>query len=188
MMILEAQVQECPRFEIAAYIDGELSAAEELALDLHLVECRLCAKELNDQKLFLNNIEVSLRNIDLELPKDFTKVIVANAESNVSGVRRWSELYNAAFATTGLLIFTLFALGPDARGVLEGTGSLLEQSLAVGGIIGHLVYSIVLGVTIVLRSFASVFRLDLVLTAIFVVVSVVSLMLASRKWLPSGRA
>jgi anti-sigma factor RsiW len=187
-MRLEAQAQECPRYEIAAYIDGELSAAEELALDHHMVECRVCAHELNDQKSFLNNIEVSLRNIDLELPKDFTKIVVANAESNVTGVRRWSELYNAAFATMALLIFILFALGPDARSVLDGTRSMLEQSLAVGSILGHLVYSIFLGVTIVLRSFASVFRLDLVLTAVFVVVSVVSLMLASRKWLRFGRA
>ena len=57
-----------------------------------------------------------------------------------------------------------------------------------GGFLAYIAYSIFLAVAIILRSLASQFRLDLVLTTALIFVSVVSLMLASRRWLRSTRA
>src|SRR5687767_7691259 len=88
----------CPSPELSAYIDGELSPREELELEVHLAECRTCADELNLQKSFLNALDSSLDDeIEIPLPKNFTKSVVANAESRVNGLRHPHEWRNAAF-------------------------------------------------------------------------------------------
>jgi len=171
----------CPSHEIAAYLDGELSAADEMCLELHMAGCRICADAFNSQKLLLNDLEHTLRHDrELELPENFTKVIVASAESSVTGIRRSGELFNALFVAAALVVVVLFALGPAGR-------SLIDQLLAVGSFFGHLIYSFFLGVTIILRNIASQFP-DRLLTTAIVALSFGSLMLASRKWLRLGRA
>ena len=47
----------CPSPDISAYIDGELSADQELQLELHMAGCRTCSDDLNLQKSFLNALE-----------------------------------------------------------------------------------------------------------------------------------
>src|SRR5690349_11921217 len=85
---------ECPSIEIASYLDGELSPDLELQLEAHLAKCVICTQELNDQKHFINALNNSL--IDgPDLPTDFTKRIVTNAESGVSGLRQKKERLNA---------------------------------------------------------------------------------------------
>ncbi len=73
---------DCPGGEIGAYIDGEVSPADETALEQHFAVCGICRAELNQQKTFLFVLNASLETeTELELPKNFTKTIVANAES-----------------------------------------------------------------------------------------------------------
>ncbi len=152
---LQIQRVACPADEISAYIDGELAAARELELEAHFAGCRACADELNLQKQFLLGLNSSLNcEADLELPADFTRNIVVNAESTVAGLRRPRELYNAAFICAALFLFVLFGLGADAGRVFYGFSSILDQAAAVGSFFGHLVYSFTLGVTIILRSLA----------------------------------
>src|SRR5438445_5520441 len=108
----QIRVFECPTDEIAAYIDGEMDAAREFELETHLAACEICSLELNQQKQFLASLNSSLKHEgDLELPANFTKLIVANAESTVSGLRRPRERFNAMFICAGLFLFALFALG-----------------------------------------------------------------------------
>ena len=141
--------QFCPSDEISAYIDGELSPARELELDLHFASCRSCNLELNDLKQFLRGLDDTLRvEGDLDLPKDFTKVIVANAESSVSGLRRPRERFNAIFICAALSLFILFALGAEAE-------TLIDQAAAVGGFFAHLILSFFIGLAIIVRSAAS---------------------------------
>src|SRR5436190_12740079 len=110
-----ASFNTCPIDEISAYIDGELDAAREFEMDLHFAGCQTCACELNEQKNFLRNLDVSLgHDREVELPPNFTKLIVANAESTVSGLRRPRERFNALFICSGLLLFVLFATGAEA--------------------------------------------------------------------------
>lgn len=143
---------ECPIDEIAAYIDGELDAARELELDAHFVSCRLCQTDLNRQKQFLCSLESSLKQErDLELPANFTKVVVANAESTVSGLRRPRERFNAIFICTALGLFGLFALGADTRII----GAVIEQVAIIGAFLGRIVYSISVGIVVILRSIAA---------------------------------
>lgn len=149
---------ECPRMEIAAYIDGELSSHEELALEQHLAGCGLCAGELNLQKKFLSALNSTLENEkELELPENFTKVIVTSAESRVSGLRRSGERFNAVFICAALFLFVLFALGGEAGNVFGGFARIFDQSLAVASLVGHLVYNITIGTAMILKSITSQF-------------------------------
>jgi anti-sigma factor RsiW len=179
----------CPSDEIAAYIDGELSPKRELELDAHFVECSGCANELNQQKQFLCQLESSLKQgNDLELPADFTRTIVANAESTVSGLRRPRERFNALFICAGLFLFVLFASGADAARILRGVTVMFEQLMAVGGLFGRLIYSVFIGVSIVLRAFATQIRFDLATGVVLAAVSAAAIMYISRRVMRLRRA
>src|SRR4051794_15624975 len=132
----------CSLDEIAAYIDGELDAAREREMDEHFAGCRPCSEELNVQKQFLCSLESSLKHEnDLELPENFTRRIVANAESSVAGLRPARERFNAVFICAALLLFVLFALGADARRAFASAAGVVDQVAAVGSVFGHFIYS-----------------------------------------------
>lgn len=179
----------CPTGEIAAYIDGELDAARALELDAHFMTCSSCSDELNQQKQFLCELDASLKDArDMDVPADFAKTVVANAESTVSGLRRPRERFNALFICAALFLFALFALGTDARSVFSGLATAFEQVLAVGNFFGHLVYSIFLGLAIVVRSLAMQVPFDLVTASVLAAMIVVLVMFMSRRALRMLRA
>ena len=142
----------CPSPEIAAYLDGELASGAELELEMHLAVCPVCHSELNSQKHFLRGLESTLRaEGDMDLPADFTRHLVANAESSVTGLRKPRERFNAAFICAALGLFALFAFGADAAGLF----TLVAQAASVAGILGHMVFSVLLGAAIIVRSLAA---------------------------------
>ena len=156
------QNMSCPTEDIAAFIDGELSFVRELEMDSHFACCSACADELNTQKDFLRHLDLSLRHDnELELPEDFTKHIVANAESTVSGLRRPRERFNALFIIAGLLLFVLFAMGAEAGTVFERFWSLVDKFATVGGIFVYLIYSFFVGISVIVRGVSSQVELGL---------------------------
>lgn len=146
------KLNECPRAEIAAYIDGELAPVEELELEIHFVACKDCAEELNQQKKLLCALDFALEEDEIELPENFTKVVVANAESRVSGLRRQNERFNALFICSALSLLVFAGFGSEAQSVLASSGVVVEQFLAVGAFIAHLAYDVAIGATVILRS------------------------------------
>ncbi len=149
----------CPTFEIAAYIDGELEPVRELELELHFAGCLICNEDLNQQKQFLLALNSSLRNEDeIDLPKNFTKQIVASAESHVVGLRGSRERFNAVFIVAALSLFVLFALGTEAGTLVSGLKAVAQQALSVIGFFGRLIYSFFIGVVVVVRTFAAPFQ------------------------------
>ena len=180
---------ECPSDEISAYIDGELDLVRELVLDAHFASCIVCSVELNQQKQFLCSLNSSLKDEkEIELPANFTKRIVANAESTVSGLRKPRERYNAVFICVALFLFVLFAMGAEAGKLVRGFSAFFEQTAVVAGFFGHLIYSVFVGVVIVLRSFASQFRFDVVIGLAVAVCFTAALLLFSRKFVRIRRA
>lgn len=172
----------CPTHEVAAYIDGELSSDCELAMDKHFSECRTCSFELSQQKQFLCGLNASLKHEkEIELPANFTKLIVANAESAVTGVRRPNELLDAVFVCVGLGLFVLFAMGAEAKVFFAGFYSFLDQLGIVAGFIGHIIFSVFLGVVIVMRTVASQFQYDFLIVAATATVLAFSVMIVSRR-------
>ncbi|MBA3632202.1 MAG: zf-HC2 domain-containing protein [Acidobacteria bacterium] len=143
----------CPQNEIAAYIDGELSSREELDLEMHFAVCQNCKAKLNEQKKLLCALDFALENErEVELPENFTKVVVATAESKVSGLRRPQERFKSFFVCAALLLLGVLGLGGDARTVLQTFWKAGDQFLAVGGFLFHLIYDFAIGTAIILRS------------------------------------
>lgn len=172
----------CPTDEIAAYIEGELNAEHERELDVHFLTCSSCSDELNQQKQFLCELDASLRHAnDLHLPADFTKTIVANAESTVAGLRRPRERFNALFICAALFLFALFALGADARSIFSGAAAVIEQATAVLGFFWHFIYSMFLGIAIVARSLVAQFRSDVMIAAVLTAMIAAFLIYVSRR-------
>lgn len=179
----------CPSDDISAYLDAELSADRELELEAHFAACGICHSELNRQKQFLRGLEFSLRSdADVDLPTDFTRHLVANAESSVSGLRRPRERFNALFICAGMGLFALFAVGADAERLFAGVLTFFGQVASVAGLIGHMVYTIVLGATIIIRSLAAQVGSDAV-TAVITIAALlaVTVWFASRTLLRMRR-
>lgn len=148
-----AKNQICPRTELAAYIDGELTPREELDLEMHLAGCSVCATELNEQKKLLCALDFALENEDeIELPENFTKVVVANAESNVQGLRCPRERNRALIVCAALFLMVAFGLGAETSKTFATFGALTEQFFAVGGFFVHLIHDITVATTVIVRS------------------------------------
>jgi hypothetical protein len=170
------------RSEIAAFIDGELSPREELELELHLAVCGSCAVELNEQKKLLCALDYALETDgEIELPANFIKTVVTNAESKVSGLRRPQERSKALFVCAALFLFVLLGLGGETETVLNTFRKFAEQFLAVGGFVWNLIYDVSVGTAIVLRSLSSQFIFNSSASlAILIVFVLLSLFLLTR--------
>ena len=149
---------ECSREAIIAYVDGELAASDELTLEMHLVGCQKCADELNQQKKLLCALDFALEaENEIELPADFTKTIVVNAESRVSGLRRPNERFTALFICAALFLLVIAGLGGETETVFASTGKIFDRIVVVAGFFTHLTYDLALGATVVLRSLCAQF-------------------------------
>ena len=180
-----ASTKLCPSADISSYIDGELDRERESELDAHLLCCSVCSVELNRQKQFLCCLDVSLKGEgEIVLPPNFAKRIVVNAESNVSGLRRPAEFFNAVFICTAILLFILFASGPETLRI----NNVIDQFIAVGSFCAHLFYDLFLGVAVVIRGFATQFRVDVVMMIVASIVLSAPTIVLSRRVLRVGRA
>ena len=165
---------------IAAYIDGELLPHEELEFEMHSAVCKQCNDELNEQKRLLQALDFALEDKKgIELPANFTRVVVTNAESRVSGLRRPQERFKALFVCAALFLLALLGLGGETKTVFETFGRFADQFLAVGAFVWNLIYDVAVGTAIILRSlshqivFDSNFALALLIG--FILVFLVSL-------------
>jgi len=148
----------CPRQEIAVYIDGELNQRDELNLEMHLAHCSTCAFELNEQKKLLCLLDGALSEKDeIEVPANFTKIVLANAQGKVSGLRHPGERFRALFVCSCLFFLVLLGLGNETQIVVKTFIKFSEQILVVSGFVWHFIYDFSLGTAIILRSLSSQF-------------------------------
>ena len=82
----------CPREDVAAYLDGEMSGSAVENFEEHLKVCADCAAELRAQRQLLCTLDVAFgESRSFKLPSDFTRVVAAHAESDLSGMRKKGE-------------------------------------------------------------------------------------------------
>ncbi len=175
---------ECPSFEIAAYIDGELDPARESDLGQHFAACAVCSAELNQQKHFLCTLSSSLMHEqEIELPRDFAKTIVANAESSVNGLRRPRERFNAVFICATLFLFGLFALGAESGGGIGRLIDIYEKLSAAAGFFAHATYSFLLGLGFVVRTLGEQTHIPVAVSLLSVMLFSIVLILVSSRWI-----
>jgi hypothetical protein len=89
-----------------------------------------------------------------EMPADFTRRIVTNAESGVSGLRQKKERLNAVFVCFGLFFFVLFTLGASAPGTITASLDVIGRLAAVLAFASHVIYDISIGAVVIMRSIA----------------------------------
>lgn len=160
----------CPRREIAVYIDGELNPREELDLEMHVAECKTCALELNEQKRLTFALEAMLEDEkDFQLPENFTRVVVANAESKVSGFRCPKERFRAVMVIMALFLLFLAGLGRQVKTFPEAFFKFGEQILVVLAFAMHLIFDIAVGASIILRSLFSQFVFNSSFSTVFAI-------------------
>ncbi len=173
---------DCPRSEIASYIDGDLDPREELDLELHFAGCPTCLVELNEQKKLLCALDFALENEDeIELPENFTKVVVANAESNVQGLRCPRERNRALLVCVALFGLIFIGLGAETSKTFASFGTVTEKFIAVGGFFVHLVHDISIAAAVIFRAFSLQFVFKSTISAALLgICFVVSFLIFSR--------
>src|SRR3982750_1345587 len=78
--------------EIAAYLDGELCATARSEVEQHLKECSACKDKLREQQRLLCTLDFALSDDpSLRLPVNFSQVVAAHAQADMSGLRQRSE-------------------------------------------------------------------------------------------------
>jgi len=172
----------CPREEIAAYVDGEISPREELELEMHFAVCKTCSEELNTQKKLLCALDSALLSErEIEIPENFVRVVVTKAESSVSGLRRPQERWTALFICSALFLLVLIGLGEETGTIFAAFGKFAEQFMAVGSFIAHLIYDFAVGITVILRSLSNQFVFNsAVSVGLIIILFLLSLLTVSR--------
>ncbi len=176
---------ECVISEISAYIDGELSPADEAAFEAHIAVCADCLSELNGQKLFVSAVSATMhRDAAIEIPTDFSRKITAVAESRVSGFRDPRERTKAAWICAGLIAATLLLAGAEALGIFAG---IAETVSAVAQLAFNIFTAATVTVAVLLRSISAVAFTRPRLEVLLAVAAFFALIYAGSRMLPRLR-
>ncbi len=109
----------CQLEDVAAYIDGELKGSALEHFETHLKECAACADELRTQRQLLCTLDVAFGDSrSFELPREFSRVVTARAESDLSGVRHKRERQRALKLCAALALISFALMGAAAQGVI----------------------------------------------------------------------
>jgi hypothetical protein len=167
---------DCPAEEISAYIDGELAADVEAALESHVGACDICRRELNDQKGFLLALSDTLeREVPIELPDNFTRSVVVNAESNVSGLRDRKQRSSAFVIGTVLLLLAAAAVG-SLTGVFSPIAIAVDKLLAIGGAVIQVAADLLYAIAAMFRSILQTQTFSTALTYIAISLAVITIL------------
>jgi anti-sigma factor RsiW len=124
----------CRTEDVAAYLDGELGGSASESFEAHLKTCARCATELRMQRQLLCTLDLAFSEPSFELPRNFSRVVAAHAESDLSGMRKKSERRRAFQLCAALALLSFALLGAasgalvfqPARSFLRLAGSLLD--------------------------------------------------------------
>ena len=109
----------CQLEDVAAYLDGELSAAGVNRFEDHLKSCVDCATELRAQRQLLCTLDVAFNGTrSFQLPHNFTRIVTARAESDLSGMRNKHERRRALKLCAVLAIVSFALLGAATRTIV----------------------------------------------------------------------
>ena len=102
--------------DVAAYLDGELDAASGARFEQHTKSCAPCATALREQRRLLCVLDAAFGDArqQLELPTNFTQIVKARAQSDMSSVRHRGERRRAFGLCAGLAALSFALLGWQA--------------------------------------------------------------------------
>jgi anti-sigma factor RsiW len=109
----------CQLEDVAAYLDGELGEAGANRFEDHLKSCVDCATELRAQRQLLCTLDVAFNGTrSFQLPHNFTRIVTARAESDLSGMRNKHERRRALKLCAVLAIVSFALLGAATRTIV----------------------------------------------------------------------
>ena len=147
-----AQEQFCESTVIAAYVDGELDADLELRFEEHLQKCEPCRVELRLHRLFVCELDSTLTQPDMPVPRDFSRIIAARATSDMRGVRTRAEHRKALGICMILALIGFALLGAAAREtVLLIAEKFVSTIVGLAGFAASTVYDAIAGVAVIFR-------------------------------------
>jgi anti-sigma factor RsiW len=105
-----------PCLDVAAYLDGELDEGAGARFEQHTKTCAPCATALAEQRRLLCVLDAAFGDAQkrIQLPSNFTEIVKARAQSDMSSVRNHSERKRAALLTAGLAALSFALLGWQA--------------------------------------------------------------------------
>ncbi|HEU4597004.1 MAG TPA: zf-HC2 domain-containing protein [Pyrinomonadaceae bacterium] len=125
----------------AAYLDGELEPEASSLFETHARECAACSDSLLEQRRLLCLLDTAFDDTfekKVALPADFTRVVRARAQTDMSGVRARGERARALKICAALALATCALLGAalfDAAFV--PVVNALRAAAGVAGVAGH---------------------------------------------------
>jgi anti-sigma factor RsiW len=146
------QEQFCETTLIAAYVDGELDEDLELRFEEHVQSCEPCRVELRLHRLFVCELDATLTETEMPMPRDFSRIIAARATSDMRGVRTRAEHRKALGISMILALIGFALLGATARETVFRIAEKFVSSVA--GLVGFAataVYETVAGLAVIFR-------------------------------------
>jgi anti-sigma factor RsiW len=153
MKVPAIEKQECQLEEVAAYLDGELAGIALTAFEAHLETCADCATELRGQRQLLCTLDFAFNDSrSFELPHDFTRVVAAYAENDVSGMRNKSERRRAVQLCAILALVSFALLGAASRTlVFDPVRSFLRVAGSLLNLLWQTIFDAGTGIAVIVR-------------------------------------
>jgi hypothetical protein len=145
--------QECQLEDVAAYLDGELGGGALETFEAHLSVCPDCATELRQQRQLLCTLDFAFgESRSFELPHNFTRVVAAHAENDLSGIRKKGERRRAVQLCAILALVSFALLGAASRTlVFDPVRSFLRVTGSLLNLLWQTVYDAGTGVAVIIR-------------------------------------
>lgn len=180
-MQLQNENPEDPCSRLHEYLDGDLSSSDTREFASHLLGCERCSKDHSLYHQLAREFD-NLPPADFELPKHFSKVVAANAESQVSGLRKPSERRKTLIIVCGLAVVLFVFLGVNIQSVLRFVSFVAERIGAVLSVVFGFLFNLCLGVIVILRVAATQAGMPefFFLTLVLVVVGFVGILILYR--------
>ena len=153
MKVTTSDQNGCQLEDVAAYLDGELDGAVMESFEAHLKQCPDCAAELRVQRQLLCTLDLAFNESrPFELPHNFTRVVAAHAENDLSGMRKWSERRRALQLCAVLALISFALLGAASRAlVFDPVRSFFRVTRSLLNLIWQAIYDAGTGVAVIVR-------------------------------------
>lgn len=142
----------CESNLIAAYVDGELDEDLAQRFEEHLQSCEPCRVELRLHRLFICELDATLTDAEMPMPRDFSRIIATRATSDMRGVRTRAEHRKALGICMILALIGFALLGATAREtVFLVAGRFVTTVMGLVGFAATAVYETVAGLAVISR-------------------------------------
>lgn len=143
----------CEEIALGAYVDGDLDEGACAVVEDHLQVCEECRAGLRAHQYFLRELDAAMtRNVNLPVPKNFSRVITARATSEMRGLRSSAEHKKALAFSLVLALLAFSLLGGPSRQLLFGLiRRVLGNVMVLADALWTTLYSVTSSVVIVSR-------------------------------------